>query len=95
MPLIPLPLLLPSACSDKVAYDSLKAASWAVEPAIDFYFSSGLCKATPGVDPRAVEQLFNTYKGGLRCSGHELFPCRRLLIYFAKANTVGHLHTSN
>ena len=29
------------------------------------HISSGLCKATPGVDPRAVEQLFNTYKGGL------------------------------
>eukprot|EP00967_Tisochrysis_lutea_P094612 scaffold137605_cov17-Tisochrysis_lutea.AAC.3 len=51
-------------CSDKVAFDSLKAANWMLEAAIDYYFASGLSATTPGVDPKAVDQMFSAYKGG-------------------------------
>lgn len=57
------PLCYVSLSSDKVAYDSLKASNWTVEAAIEFYFASGLSAATPSVDPRAIEQMFASYKG--------------------------------
>ncbi len=57
--------LLAFICSDKVAYESLKAAHWMVEAAIDYYFASGLSATTPSVDPKAVDQLFGNYKGEL------------------------------
>ncbi|KAF5827375.1 DCN1-like protein 2 [Dunaliella salina] len=51
-----------TGASDKVAFDSLKAANWMLEAAIDYYFASGLSATTPGVDPKAVDQMFSAYK---------------------------------
>lgn len=53
-----------NACSEKVATDCLKATGWSVEGAIEYFFSSGLAASVSGIDPRAVDSLYNKYKGG-------------------------------
>jgi hypothetical protein len=50
-------------CSEKVATDCLKATGWSVEGAIEHFFSSGLAATVGGIDPRAVEGLYQKYKG--------------------------------
>lgn len=54
-------------CSEKIATDCLKAANWGVEAAIDLFFTSGLQGA--GLDTRAIEAIFNGYKGMLDMHG--------------------------
>ena len=50
-------------CSDKIAAECLKAAGWVVEAAIDVFYRSGYATQAPGVDTRALDALFETYKG--------------------------------
>lgn len=51
--------------SDKIATECLKATGWSVEAAIEHFYASGLQGAVPAVDMRAIEQLFERYKGAL------------------------------
>ena len=48
-----------------MATECLKVHNWAVEPAIDYFYASGLAATatSSGVDTRAIEQLFARYKG--------------------------------
>lgn len=61
------PPALSSARSEKVATECLKNAGWGVEAAIDHFYSSGLAAqattASGGLDLRAVEGLYQRYKG--------------------------------
>jgi hypothetical protein len=53
-----------TGASDKQSIECLKSMNWAVEPAIDYFYNSGMSATAGGVDPRAVEALFDRYKGG-------------------------------
>lgn len=48
---------------EKVAIDCLKVASWAVEPAIDYFYTSGLSASVSSLDNKQIEALYNRYKG--------------------------------
>lgn len=44
--------------------DCLKVSNWSVEPAINYFYSSGLSASVPSLDTRAIDTLFDGYKGG-------------------------------
>lgn len=51
--------------SEKVAYECLKLAAWGVDAGIDHFYTSGQqCASSTNVDPRAIEALYQSYKGG-------------------------------
>ena len=49
-------------CSEKIGIECLKKSSWAVEPAINLFYSSGL-SASSGVNMQLIESLFLKYRG--------------------------------
>ena len=55
--------------SDKVASDCLRATGWSVEAGIEFFYASGLQGSVPAMDARAIESLFDRYKGARRRMG--------------------------
>mmetsp|Transcript_37086 Transcript_37086/g.82489 ORF Transcript_37086/g.82489 Transcript_37086/m.82489 type:complete len:249 (-) Transcript_37086:1223-1969(-) len=52
-----------TGASEKVANDCLKMTSWAVEQAVDYFYSAGLSSSVPSLDMNAIESLFMKYKG--------------------------------
>jgi hypothetical protein len=54
--------------SEKVATECLKATQWAMEPAIDHYYSSGLAAMPGGTNMGQIETLFAGYKGEHACA---------------------------
>lgn len=56
-----LPCNLP--CSEKIAYDCLRAQGWSLEAAIDYFYSMGHVGSGPSVDQAAIDALFQKYKG--------------------------------
>ncbi|GIL70345.1 hypothetical protein Vretimale_3465 [Volvox reticuliferus] len=48
--------------SEKVATDCLKTTGWAIDAAIDQFYTSGLAAQAGGLDLRAVEALYKRYK---------------------------------
>lgn len=51
--------------SEKVAYECLKLAAWGVDAGIDHFYTSGQqCASSTNVDPRAIDALYQSYKGG-------------------------------
>ena len=63
----------PRPRSEKIATECLKATGWGIESAIEHFYSSGLHGSVPAVDVRAIEQLFERYKGA---PGVALCVCR-------------------
>lgn len=51
-----------TGASDKVAVECLKQSGWALEAGIDYFYNSGMATASGGIDPRAIESLFDKYK---------------------------------
>mmetsp|Transcript_16535 Transcript_16535/g.41274 ORF Transcript_16535/g.41274 Transcript_16535/m.41274 type:complete len:248 (-) Transcript_16535:195-938(-) len=51
-----------TGASEKVAVDCLKMCSWAIEPAIDHFYTAGLQAAVTALDSRAIESMFASYK---------------------------------
>lgn len=49
--------------SDKIATECLKATGWSVESAIEHFYTSGLSSTVSAADQRAIEKLFDVYKG--------------------------------
>lgn len=43
--------------------ECLRRTSWAVEPAIDYFYSSGMASASGGINMQQVEALYVKYKG--------------------------------
>ncbi|GLI58884.1 hypothetical protein VaNZ11_000653 [Volvox africanus] len=48
--------------SEKIATDCLKNTGWAIDAAIDHFYTSGLATQASGLDLRAVEALYQRYK---------------------------------
>ncbi len=52
---------------EKVAIDCLKVSGWNTDTAVDYFYASGLSSTVVAVDPRAIDHLFQKYKGALVC----------------------------
>mmetsp|Transcript_10145 Transcript_10145/g.17665 ORF Transcript_10145/g.17665 Transcript_10145/m.17665 type:complete len:248 (-) Transcript_10145:498-1241(-) len=50
-----------TGASEKQAIDCLKLASWALEPAIDHFYTSGLSSQVAPIDQRAIDALYEKY----------------------------------
>ncbi|KAJ9528370.1 hypothetical protein QJQ45_014367 [Haematococcus lacustris] len=48
---------------DKAAAECLKQLNWALEPAIDHFYTCGKYSSAPSIDNRAIETLYKSYKG--------------------------------
>ena len=55
-------IIFSPACSEKIATECLKKASWAVEPAINLFFSSGLAASGSNVNFQQIESMYSKYK---------------------------------
>ena len=59
-----LPTPPPSLRSEKISIECLKKTTWAIEPAINLFYSSGL-SAVPGnsINMQQIEALYMKYRG--------------------------------
>lgn len=57
-----------SFSSERVALDCLAASGWAVEGAIDYFFTNAHSQAAvPAANIKALDELFQKYKGRIEC----------------------------
>ncbi|KAJ9528545.1 hypothetical protein QJQ45_020474 [Haematococcus lacustris] len=51
-----------TGAGDKAAAECLKQLNWALEPAIDHFYTCGKYSSAPSIDNRAIETLYKSYK---------------------------------
>eukprot|EP00798_Chlamydomonas_sp_ICE-L_P015364 gene15366-21450_t len=51
-----------TGATEKVSIECLKVSAWALEPSIDFFFSSGMSAQVAHIDTKETDKLFEKYK---------------------------------